>query len=74
MRFFDLRRWSTTLGSLNVDVHGAEILRIGEGDYEYDLNHVVETRSFRSAYLPIPYKEMLNVSGLVQNEGWESWQ
>lgn len=72
--FFDLRRWSTTLGSLNGDVHGAGIVRIGPGEYEYDLDHVVETRSFRSAYLPIPYKEMLNVSGMVQNEGWESWQ
>ncbi len=73
--FFDLRRWSTTLGALNKDVHGAAIVRDEDsGNFEYDLESVIETRSFRSAYLPIPYREMLNLGGLVQNEGWESWQ
>ena len=72
--FFDIRRWSTSLGSLNKDIHGAAIVRNESGNFEYDLEHVVERRLFRSAYLPIPYKEMLNVKGLVQNEGWDSWQ
>ena len=72
--FFDIRRWSTSLGSLNKDIHGAAIVRNESGNFEYDLEHVIERRLFRSAYLPIPYKEMLNVKGLVQNEGWDSWQ
>ncbi|WP_295936948.1 RagB/SusD family nutrient uptake outer membrane protein [uncultured Alistipes sp.] len=72
--FFDLRRWTTTLGELNREVHGAEVTRKDNGDYEYDLGHVIEKRSFSSAYLPIPYREMLNLKGLVQNEGWENWQ
>lgn len=72
--FFDIRRWSTSLGSLNKDIHGAAIVRNESGNFEYDLEHVIEKRLFRSAYLPIPYKEMLNVKGLVQNEGWDSWQ
>lgn len=72
--FFDLRRWTTTLGELNREVHGVQVTRQLNGDFEYNFNHVVEKRSFTSAYLPIPYKEMLNVKGLVQNEGWENWQ
>ena len=72
--FFDLRRWTTTLGELNREVHGVQVTRKQNGDFEYDFDHVVEKRSFTSAYLPIPYKEMLNVEGLVQNEGWENWQ
>ncbi len=70
--FFDLRRWSTTLADLNKTLYRPTITRSGFG-FNYDYSTVVETRSFTSAFLPIPYKEMLNVPGLVQNEGWESW-
>ena len=55
-------------------MHGVQVTRQLNGDFVYDFNHAVEKRSFTSAYLPIPYKEMLNVKGLVQNEGWENWQ
>lgn len=71
--FFDLRRWTTTLGDLNREVHGVTITRAEDGTFTYAVTPV-EMRSFTSAYLPIPYKEMLNVKGLVQNEGWENWQ
>ena len=74
LRFFDLRRWSTTLGPLNTPVHGVTVTRLPNGDFSYDFNTVVEKRTFTSAYLPIPYKEVRNISGLAQNEGWESWQ
>lgn len=70
--FFDLRRWSTTLADLNKTLHRPEITKSG-ATFAYDYSPVVETRSFTSAYLPIPYREMLNVAGLVQNEGWENW-
>lgn len=60
---------------LNKEVYRPEIIfNSADNTYDYDFSHVIETRSFKSAYLPIPYKEMLNISGLVQNEGWESWQ
>ena len=72
--FFDLRRWSTNLEDLNKAVKGVSVERLNSGEYSYDFDNIVETRLFTSAYLPIPYKEMLNVKGLVQNEGWESWQ
>ena len=71
--FFDLRRWSTSLADLNKTLYRPTITRNGAGFFTYDYSTVIETRSFTSAYLPIPYKEMLNVPGLVQNEGWESW-
>ena len=71
--FFDLRRWSTTLADLNKALYRPTITRKDDGSFSYDYSTVIENRSFSSAYLPIPYKEMLNVPGLVQNEGWESW-
>ena len=74
IRFFDLRRWSTTLDELNVAVHGAGITRQGTNSYVYDFGKVVQTLSFKSAYLPIPYQQMLLDNGLVQNEGWDDWQ
>lgn len=74
MRFYDLQRWSTTLDEMNQPVHGAKITSNGDGTFTYDLNHEVEKRQFTSAYLPVPYDEILRMSKLVQNEGWESWQ
>ncbi len=74
LRFFDLRRWSTTLGDLNHPVHGVTVTRQSNGDFTYDFTRLVDKRSFYSAYLPLPYKEVRNIKGLVQNEGWESWQ
>ncbi|MDD6151707.1 MAG: RagB/SusD family nutrient uptake outer membrane protein [Bacteroidales bacterium] len=71
--FFDLRRWSTTLGPLNKDLVRPSISKTDSG-FAYDYNTVVEKRSFSSAYLPIPYKEMVNIPGLIQNEGWDTWQ
>lgn len=71
--FFDLRRWSTTLGDLNKVIYRPEITK-QSSMFTYDYWTEVEQRRFTSAYLPIPYKEMKNIRGLVQNEGWESWQ
>ena len=71
--FFDLRRWSTSLAELNKTLYRPSITKYSDGTFSYDNDTVVEDRSFTSAFLPIPYKEMVNVPGLVQNEGWESW-
>ncbi len=73
-RFYDLRRWSTDLTSLNKPVHMAKITKNADGTFTYKLDEVVETRSYISAYLPIPYDEMLRMSNLVQNEGWDAWK
>ena len=73
MRFYDLRRWTTDLTGLNKAVHGAYIEKNADDTYTYDLSRVVSPRSFTSAYLPIPYTEMLKMDKLVQNEGWEGW-
>jgi len=74
MRFYDIRRWTTTLTDLNKPVHGAKIVKNGDGTFTYTLNEVVEPRVYTSAYLPIPYNEMLRMSKLVQNEGWDAWK
>lgn len=74
MRFFDLRRWTTNLSDLNKSVHMATITKKDDGTFTYDLTKVAEIRAYKSAYLPIPYSEVLRMSNLVQNEGWESWK
>lgn len=71
--FFDLRRWSTSLGALNKVIYRPTITKMGT-DFSYDYWTEVEERHFTSAFLPIPYKEVMNIKGLVQNEGWDSWQ
>jgi starch-binding outer membrane protein, SusD/RagB family len=72
--FYDLRRWTTDLSELNKDVHGAAITRNADNvTFAYNLNYKVESRSYSSAYLPIPYNEMLRMSKLIQNEGWDGW-
>lgn len=73
-RFYDIRRWSTGLDVLNKPVHMARITKNGDNSFTYDLTAPVETRSFKSAYLPIPYDEVLRMSSLVQNEGWDAWK
>ncbi|SEJ48790.1 Starch-binding associating with outer membrane [Dyadobacter sp. SG02] len=74
LRFFDIRRWTTNLTDLNKPVRMAEITRNSDGTFQYKLDEVVEARSYSSAFLPIPYDEMLRMSNLVQNDGWEAWK
>ncbi len=74
LRFFDLRRWTTNLADLNRPVRMANVTRNSDGSFQYDLDKVVEARSYTSPFLPIPYDEMLRMSNLVQNDGWEAWK
>jgi hypothetical protein len=73
LRFFDLRRWTKDLTELNKAVHGAGIIQNEDLSFTYNLNYEVEGRSYSSAFLPIPYSEILRMSKLDQNEGWEGW-
>lgn len=73
IRIYDIRRWTTDLTGFNKDVHGASITRNTNLSFTYNLNSVVEQRFFTSAYFPIPYNEMLRMSKLIQNEGWNGW-
>lgn len=74
MRFYDLRRWSTGLADLNKSVHRAEIVKNADGSFTYDFTKEAEVRAYKSAYLPIPYVEILRMSKLEQNEGWDGWK
>lgn len=72
MRFYDLRRWNTSVSAVNQPVHKATIIRDENGNFTYG-SEVVDNRVFSSLYLPIPFTEALKMDKLVQNEGWESW-
>jgi hypothetical protein len=74
MRFYDLRRWSKGLTDLNKSVHRVEILKNADGTFTYDFTKEAEARAYKSLYLPIPYVEILRMSKLEQNEGWEGWK
>ena len=73
MRFYDMQRWSTSLSEINKSVHGAKIIKNSDGTFTYNKMEV-EKRALPSAYLPIPYEEMLIMSELEQNEGWDAWK
>lgn len=73
MRFYDLRRWTTNLTDLNKTAHGVKIIKNADNSFTYSTVDV-ENRNFKSAYLPIPYSEILKSSKLEQNEGWDSWK
>lgn len=73
MRFYDLRRWTTNLTDLNKAAHGVNITKNADNTFTYSKVEV-EQRNFKSAYLPIPYTEIMKMSNLVQNEGWEGWE
>lgn len=72
MRFFDLRRWTTTLTELNNSANGI-IITVNTGNSLSYTKVEVEKRNFKSAYFAIPYSEVLKMKNLVQNEGWEGW-
>lgn len=71
-RFLDLTRWAIPLAERNVPVCRAEIVTAEDGTLTYD-KAPVYTLNLRSCYLPIPYVDMQRASGLVQNQGWNSW-
>ncbi len=76
IRFYDLRRWTTDSNwqnVINTPVHGVYISQNSDLSFTYDLSREVEIRAFQSPYLPIPYQEILRMSNLIQNEGWETW-
>jgi hypothetical protein len=73
--FFDMQRWTTTLGELNKDVHGVSVSKYtATGSFTYRYDYVAAKHYFTSAYLPIPYREAVNLTDMVQNEGWDSWR
>ena len=75
-RFCDMARWTNDdeLNSLyNKPVYGIKTIKNG-ANYTYDLTWEVETRAYNSAYMPIPYDEILRMNKLIQNEGRDKWQ
>ena len=67
-RFYDIRRWNDKT-TMKAPVTGVRITRGSPNTYEY---FEVEKRLFQDhmIYGPVPYREILKYSGLVQNQGW----
>jgi hypothetical protein len=75
-RFQDMARWTddTEFNALyNKPVHGIKAVKNG-AVYVYDLTWEVENRAYNSAYMPLPYDDILRMNKLVQNEGWDKWR
>jgi len=75
-RFHDMSRWTNDAefnALYNKPVHGIKTTKNG-ALYTYDLTWEVENRAYNSAYMPMPYDDILRMNKLVQNEGWENWK
>lgn len=60
-RFWDLRRWSNGT---------SDVSAINNPVYGIYSSSPVESRLFKSPYMPLPYGEMLITNNLVNNAGW----
>lgn len=60
-RFWDLRRWSNGL---------SDVSAINNPVYGIYSSSPVESRLFKSPYMPLPFGEMLVTNNLVNNAGW----
>ena len=73
-RFFDLRRWNSSLEQLNTTIKGVQIDRVvTDIDTTFQMTPIdVETYSYQDhmLYGPIPFSEVLKSSEIVQNKGW----
>jgi hypothetical protein len=75
-RFQDMARWTDDAefdALYNKPVHGIKAVKNG-ATYVYDLSWEVENRAYNSAYMPLPYDDILRMNKLVQNEGWDKWK
>ena len=61
-RFWDLRRWSKGV---------SDMVELNAPVYSIYSENVLEERSYRSPYMPLPYSEILKTSNLVNNMGWD---
>lgn len=70
VRYFDTRRWKIATTTNNGPVYGMNMNASGNAFYQKTL---IETRIFKNKdYLfPIPNKQILINSNLVQNPGWQ---
>jgi len=70
VRYFDTRRWKIAEATNNGPIYGMDMTKSGTDFYK---KTVIETRIFKQKdYLfPIPNKQILINSNLVQNPGWQ---
>jgi hypothetical protein len=70
VRYFDTQRWKISINTNNGPIYGMNMYASGSDFYK---RTVIETRVFKQKdYLfPIPNKQILINSNLVQNPGWQ---
>jgi hypothetical protein len=73
LRYFDIRRWATSVADINKPVHKVTVNKKLDGTFTYIFDQVVETRNFPSLWTPLPLNDVKR-GGLEQNDGWSSWK
>jgi len=73
LRYYDVRRWATTVSEINVPVHRVKVHKNADGSFAYSFEEVVTTRNFPSLWSPIPLTDVKR-GKIEQNEGWSNWQ
>ncbi|MCG8582907.1 MAG: RagB/SusD family nutrient uptake outer membrane protein [Bacteroidales bacterium] len=73
-RFYDLRRWNSSIDQLNATIRGVKIERVvTDIDTSFQIHPIdVETFNYEPHmfYGPVPFNEVLKSSEIVQNKGW----
>ncbi|MBR8534475.1 RagB/SusD family nutrient uptake outer membrane protein [Carboxylicivirga sediminis] len=73
-RFYDLRRWNSSLEQLNTTIKGVKVERIvSDVDTTFQLTPIdVENYQYgqHMFYGPIPFSEVIKSGEIVQNKGW----
>ncbi|NDP20785.1 MAG: RagB/SusD family nutrient uptake outer membrane protein [Paludibacter sp.] len=67
-RFWDIRRWNKPI---NTNVSRVVIKNTG-GVITYETPVVIEKKTFKSSYMPLPLNETIIIKGLNQNDGWSN--
>jgi starch-binding outer membrane protein, SusD/RagB family len=67
-RYWDLRRWGL-IDQINTDLYGVEITKVNDTTFTYT-SKKVESREYQSIYNPLPYEEVIKMSNVGQNDGW----
>jgi len=67
-RFWDIRRWNKPI---NTDVSRI-VINNTNGVLTFETPQVVEKKTFKSSYMPLPLNETIIIPGLIQNDDWSN--
>jgi hypothetical protein len=67
-RFWDIRRWNKPI---NTNVSRV-VIKKTNGIISYEAPVIVEMKTFKSLYMPLPLNETIIIPGLNQNDDWSN--